>query len=614
MIKRLLLTVFLFVNFGNISIGYAKDIEVTGTFIFEGKSYTYRYTSTAETSHSLTLTRNADNETSDAYVFETFEFDIFKSGFKEKLSAIVPSYKETTHGAKIPSKAAEAFYSIQARKELLDDEPVTARIIVKSDFIASFLSYNSSLYYQGPLSSLLVEHKLKDLEVEFDQGTIKNVTLRLEPVKKADLRNYLIFTNRFPFTVSSKFDNETLSTMRLFCNNCGGVEGITRFVNLGSFLILDYKYENGKEDYSPADGTITLDPQQPSKELKKEKRSRILEVAAYTDFMGIKESNPNGLVQIEVSRKINLWTKHFNRASKRRDLSSYLDFGKIKSDIPLVKKTGKNTGVYKITFRGNYQDTTGKFKSIPEDKEDTSSAAENKENFDVLVAEGVTKNVSIYKQEVNNPKTVPDAKTGFYEIKTRKFSKTYFNILGNVEPKFKFSKIEENERNLSYAAGDTLGGKVTLNALDFYRYQKISLGADLSVFKVNFTSLKLSINLNTGITWFKTGLTSASNEQDVRDIDGFNYNFNGSIKFLPDSRWGASLGYEYLKNYIMKESLAFSNNNELLQYKFDGFFKTNDTDKLFFRFRLTHQLGNTNNVFSQVQLGYSMNIFGLAKK
>jgi hypothetical protein len=613
MIKRLLLIAFLFVNFDNISFASTKDIEVTGTFIFEGKSYTYRYTSTAETSHSLTLTRNSDNETSDAYVFETFEFDIFKSGFKEKLSAIIPSYDETSHGATIPSKAAEAFYSIQARKDLLDDEPVTARIIVKSDFIASFLSYNSSLYYQGPLSSLLVEHKLKDLEVEFDQGTIKNVTLRLEPVKKADLRNYLIFTNRFPFTVSSKFDNEILSTMRLFCNNCGGVEGITRFVNLGSFLILDYKYENGKEDYSPADGTITLDPLQPSKELKKEKRSRILEVAAYTDFMGIKESNPNGLVQIEVSRKINLWTQHFNRASKRRDLSSYLDFGKIKSDIPLVKKTSRNIGVYKITFRGKDQDTADKFKSVPDRKEDSSTAAANKENFDVLVSEGLTKNVSIYKPDVNNTKMVSDTKTGFYEIKTKKFSSTYFNILGNVEPKFKFSKIEENERNLSYAS-DTPGTKVTLNSLDFYRYQKISLGADLSVFKVNFTSLKLSINLNTGITWFKTGLTPATNEQDVRDIDGFNYNFNGSVKFLPDSRWGASLGYEYLKNYIMKETFAFNNNNELLQYKFDGFFKTNDTDKLFFRFRLTHQLGDTHNVFSQVQLGYSMNIFGLAKK
>ncbi|SDG89800.1 hypothetical protein SAMN04487996_12515 [Dyadobacter soli] len=613
----------------------AKDIEVSDTFVLLGSSFTYRYVSASESSNSIQFTRNSDNKTTTELLFESFTIEVFKEIFHDSVPGLIPGYDPATQYNDVENKASEIFYGIKARKEFLDDEPVTSTILVKSDTINSLLSLNGSLHYQGPLTGLLVAHKLKDFEIEFEQGTIKNVTLRLVDLTNPNLRNYLIFTNRFPFTISAKFDNESLANMRLYCNNCGGVDNVTRFVTLGSFLILDNKYDNYKEDYSPVDGVTILNPQHPVKELRKEKRSQILEVAGFTDFMGVDEKNPNGLLQIEVSRKINLWNQHFSGATKKKDISSYLDFGKVYPAMPLIKKISEKEGLYKITFlsatelrKAQTKDTINssarkflkKDTSSLSPKQWTQLAKDRRYDFDMLIKDNVDSNIKsmddMPKRQRANLQAYfdrTDSISGVYYIKTQNFSKVYSNFFGSLETKFRFSKIEDNQKNLSYTPDTSAGNPDTLNPLNFYRYQKMSFGVDLNVIKINFTNLKFAINLNMGVNWYKTGLANQASEES-RSVDGFTYTLSSGIRFFPDGRWGAGVGYDYLHNTLLGEDFTLAKNRGLFQYKFDGYLKTNATDKVFFRYRLTHQSGNRNNVFAQVQLGYSMDIFSVKSK
>lgn len=641
---------FLFVLLASFSILSAKDIEINGNFIFKTKSFTYKYTSSSTTTHKMEMSLNEVKKNTslneegqqgkEIYQFslESFSIDIFRPLFFSAVKELTKDLGITTKDTE--NAAAEVFFSIQARKDLIDDQPVTAKLVVKSNIIKSFLSVNKSFYYGGKLSDIQLRHELIDIELEFEQGTIKNINLRLREVDSTDLRNYLIFTNRFPFTISSKFDSESLSRLRLYCNDCGGVENLTRFVKLGDILSLDNKLENYKEDYSPVDGTITLNTSEPVKELRKEKRSEIIEVTAFTDLLGIDETNPNGLLQIEASRKINLFTKHYNSSLRRRDLSNFFDYGSGNIRVEFVRKISKKNGLYSLKFfppeslkttqkPGEYYKKVEEInskqpdsitkKTAPDLKADTSTLNYlTRNSFDSKINRKLipgVKNIGQVKREkIRKQMEENGSNKAIYKMKIKDFNETYFNYFGYIEPKFKFSKIEQNERNFTYSDSQISDSIIFINPIDMYRYQKIALGIDLNVLKINFTNLKFSLLLNSGINWYKTGIKSGQAEDLVKNIDSFNYNFSGLVKFFPDGRWGASVGYEYQRNFVLNETVNYSVNPEILQYKFDGYMKTNATDKLFFRFRLSHQLGNIKNLFSQIQLGYSMDIFGVKAK
>jgi hypothetical protein len=79
-------------------------------------------------------------------------------------------------------------------------------------------------------------------------------------------------------------------------------------VLLGDLINYDYYLGVDRRDYSPKDDTITLMGKQASI-LHKEATNRLFEAHIYTDFIGLNEDKPNGLIQTEVSKRINLNTK-----------------------------------------------------------------------------------------------------------------------------------------------------------------------------------------------------------------------------------------------------------------------------------------------------------------
>lgn len=91
--------------------------------------------------------------------------------------------------------------------------------------------------------------------------------------------------------------------------------------------LIDYVdvLETNKEDYSPVNSVVNLNKNNPVQELRKEKRSRIITVKTFTDFVGIKDDQPNGLIQIEASRKFNLRTKRNGLKSVYAGLFTYIE-------------------------------------------------------------------------------------------------------------------------------------------------------------------------------------------------------------------------------------------------------------------------------------------------
>jgi len=84
-------------------------------------------------------------------------------------------------------------------------------------------------------------------------------------------------------------------------------------IRLGDLIFFSQNLAINTKDYSPynqvykadiVDSTTTLN-------LYKEKTSKILELKIYSDLKGIEGEQPNGLVQFELSKKLNLYTKRF---------------------------------------------------------------------------------------------------------------------------------------------------------------------------------------------------------------------------------------------------------------------------------------------------------------
>lgn len=173
------------------------------------------------------------------------------------------------------------------------------------------------------------KYKIEKVAVEFNNGFIENIKAYLNVDGQIH-----VFTNAYPFGISSVSNFKRYADARLFDMDShvylrpvsmseikDSIEGrkgqqtpsLFRFdssysVLLGDLINYDYYLGVDRRDYSPKDDTITLMGKQASI-LHKEATNRLFEAHIFTDFIGLNEDKPNGLIQTEVSKRINLNTK-----------------------------------------------------------------------------------------------------------------------------------------------------------------------------------------------------------------------------------------------------------------------------------------------------------------
>jgi hypothetical protein len=303
----------------------------------------------------------AEPQTTQEIPFSELKQDEFQLIFKQELGQLYfnknKSFQELN--TKATEKAIDVMYEIKARVDFKDDEPITAYVNLKRKFINIDFDLNDKKTKKDTIirikayqnnkrdttlknlvdtaMKLSIRFEVKNVVIEFEDGGIKNIFADLQPLVPEYERIYgnstIRFRNNKPISITGKFDPDFFNEQRIFAGNTLELvnnlfEEAKRqkpnliiekkdFLNSSSVYasfklsnLIDYRVvsETDNEDYSPTNSKIELSEPHALVELKKEKRSKILSAKAYTDFMGLSDDQPNGLVQIEVSKRINFLT------------------------------------------------------------------------------------------------------------------------------------------------------------------------------------------------------------------------------------------------------------------------------------------------------------------
>jgi len=154
--------------------------------------------------------------------------------------------------------------------------------------------------------------KVHDISIQFQDGFIENIIVQ----GKWDYYPGLLkFENVSPIPFSTRRDFRTLYDYFIYektffstKRSKDGVQGPCS-IRLGDLLYYAQNLDIDSKDYSPFNHVYksTITDSITTVNLYKEKTSKILELKIFSDLKGIENNNPNGLVQLELSRKLNFW-------------------------------------------------------------------------------------------------------------------------------------------------------------------------------------------------------------------------------------------------------------------------------------------------------------------
>lgn len=151
---------------------------------------------------------------------------------------------------------------------------------------------------------------IDSLQIEFNDSNLKNIKI----VAHDSAHKVFIFHNPFPVAVSSFKEIQMLDGY-VISNNLDHV------IPLRNFMRYDPEVTLEGQDYSPDNEVYFFNFSKPTLPVFKENLSRVLDARIYTDFLGINKNNPNGLLQLEIGKKI-------NRRAERIEL-----YGRIRKSI-----------------------------------------------------------------------------------------------------------------------------------------------------------------------------------------------------------------------------------------------------------------------------------------
>lgn len=129
------------------------------------------------------------------------------------------------------------------------------------------------------------------------------------------------YDNIVPIGFSSIYNYKNIARQKLYIRR-NGKEFLNTYIYLSDVIgNYDFLEDLLTRDYAPADTAVNrINPnQQPYITLSRERLIRLLDSRIYTDLAGLDETSPNGLVQIELSRRFNFLTNRTQNWGKRGD-------------------------------------------------------------------------------------------------------------------------------------------------------------------------------------------------------------------------------------------------------------------------------------------------------
>ena len=186
---------------------------------------------------------------------------------------------------------------------------------------------------------------VKFVRIVFEDGFMKSIIVDGE----IDNTHY-VFSSAFAIGISTRNNVRTLNKYKLKNEHD---KSDKHYLVLGEVIDYDRIGENYTNDFSPADDVITLFPGKTQQLFKRASRE-LFKLRIYSDFNGIDEDNPNGLIQTELSKRINLLTRRRHRMGMFTHMTPHFELSKIEQNN---RKVSLSNG----TLNGNATDYLSPF-------------------------------------------------------------------------------------------------------------------------------------------------------------------------------------------------------------------------------------------------------------
>lgn len=139
----------------------------------------------------------------------------------------------------------------------------------------------------------------------------------------------LKFTNSYPLGFSSTKDFDDFKSSYLYVND--GEHKQFSF-SLDKFIVNYVQaLQNDRLDFSPKDQIVRIPEndydQDNAISLKKELSSKLFNISLYTDFIGLNDASPNGIIQFEFSKLMPLFTKRSTSRFGERYINRGFNYG-----------------------------------------------------------------------------------------------------------------------------------------------------------------------------------------------------------------------------------------------------------------------------------------------
>lgn len=489
------------------------------------------------------------------FTLNPLKFETFEVAFKDKLISILP--QDASERIDDPNKKREltaiarnVFFNIVAEtlKESLSDAPVSGKLTIASKL--NIYNGVDSLNTRLKVATM----RVKDVEIEFYEGYIETIKVNGEIVdtisstsrlktKKKKLKiekdkiypkGSIRFENKYGIGFSTRSNYAKLVRQNLYeAKNKSG-----NYIILDDLLDYDYNVRPMTRDFSPANQVITSYGGQ-KLDLHKEERSKLFEAVVFSDFLGFDQDNPNGLIQTEIAKRVNLNSDRYS-------------FGRYASKLAQAY--------------------------------------------------------------------------GFFQY---------------MRPAITISKIEENNRFLQPETNDMIINNeegedvlvqgISTSRIDVLYYQNLSVGLDLNVLFLDSPHMKYHIYANAGFRFGRTVVQDSLRTLDTGNnivnsgfVNEFGINYftlypEIIVQLLPEERFSFFISdrLQYFSSAFDKPELITINKDGVEDEKASDwinsfemmvYVKVGQNGKLFGRWVFNSQLGNIQENFHQLQLGYSFYI------
>lgn len=196
------------------------------------------------------------------------------------------------------------------------------------------------------------------------------------------------------------------------------------------------------------------------------------------------------------------------------------------------------------------------------------------------------------------------------------------------------SKIEDNNKYLPLAEKDTVAlllsngqKQFKVTPLDLYRYKNTGIDFNLNIYKANFVRIMSNFQINGTFGIWRTGVADSLSVKNNSYEKGATRNevmvtsTAGSIcfayEFMPEERYSFKVSASNTWLTVRNPQMIFNPDlkHQIRTLSFEGYLNLNseNTSRLFFRWKLNTQASDSKINFNQVQIGYLVDVFKTSK-